>query len=79
MVLFTAAYALLIALALLGLLPRLLALTAVLLPVHIHASWRVVRAGLDFESLLQYQKCYRLLYALIGIMLVGSVLFDWMG
>ncbi|MGL4315196.1 MAG: UbiA family prenyltransferase [Pseudomonas sp.] len=77
MILFTAAYALLIALALLGLLPRLLVLTALLYPVHLHASWRTVRAGLSFESLLQYQKCYRVLYALIGSMLIGSVLFDW--
>ncbi|UUY10023.1 UbiA family prenyltransferase [Pseudomonas sp. J452] len=77
MVLFTAAYALLIVLALLGLLPRLLMLAAVLYPVHLYASWRAVRAGLSFESLLQYQKCYRVLYALIGSMLVGSVLFAW--
>lgn len=76
-VLFTAAYALLIALALFGLLPRLLVLAVVLYPVHLHASLRAVRAGLSFESLLEYQKCYRLLYGLIGAMLVGSVLFDW--
>lgn len=75
MIFFTAAYALLIALALFGLLPRILVFTAVLYPVHLHASVRAVRAGLSFESLLEYQKCYRLLYGLIGAMLVGSVLF----
>ena len=75
-VLFAAAYALLIALALFGLLPRMLVLTSVLFPVHVYASVRAVRAGLSFESLLEYQRCYRLLYALIGTMLVGSVLFD---
>ncbi|MES2817577.1 MAG: UbiA family prenyltransferase [Pseudomonadota bacterium] len=76
-VLFTAAYALLIALALFGLLPRMLVSTALLYPVHLHASLRAVRAGLSFESLLEYQRCYRLLYGLIGTMLVGSILIDW--
>ena len=76
-VLFSAAYVLLIALAQFGLLPHLLVFTAVLYPVHLYASVRAVRAGLSFESLLAYQKCYRLLYGLIGAMLVGSVLFDW--
>lgn len=78
MILFTAAYGLLIALALFGQLPRLLVFTLVLYPVHLYASLRAVRAGLSVESLLAYQKCYRVLYALIGAMLVGSVLFDWM-
>lgn len=76
MILFTAAYALLIALALFGLLPRMLVFTALLYPVHLYASMRAVRAGLSFDSLLEYQKCYRVLYGLIGAMLVGSVLFD---
>jgi 4-hydroxybenzoate polyprenyltransferase len=77
MILFTVAYGLLIALALSGQLPRLLVFTAVLYPVHLNASWQVVRAGFSVESLLTYQKCYRVLYALIGAMLVGPVLFDW--
>jgi 4-hydroxybenzoate polyprenyltransferase len=77
LVLFTAAYALLVALALFGLLPRLLVLVVVLYPVHLHASLRAVRTDLSFEGLLRYQKCYRLLYALIGIMLVGPTLFNW--
>lgn len=75
-VLFSAAYVLLIALALFGLLPRMLVFTAVLFAVHLYASARAVRAGLSFESLLEYQRYYRLLYGLIGTMLVGSVLFD---
>ncbi len=76
MILFTAAYALLFALSLFGLLPHLLLFTVALFPMHLYASVRAVRAGLSVESLLEYQKCYRLLYGLIGIMLVGSVLFD---
>lgn len=77
LVLFTVAYALLVTLALFGLLPRLLVLVVVLYPVHLYASLRAVRSGLSFEGLLQYQKCYRLLYALIGLMLVGPTLFNW--
>lgn len=77
MVLFTAAYGVLIALALFGQLPELLVFTAVLFPVHVYASLRAVRGNLSVESLLEYQRVYRLLYALIGTMLVGSVLLDW--
>lgn len=77
MILFTVAYGLLIALAVSGQLPHLLVFAVVLYPVHLYASWRAVRAGLSVESLLTYQKCYRVLYALIGAMLVGSILFDW--
>lgn len=77
MVLFTAAYGLLFALALFGQLPELLVFTAVLYPVHVYASLRAVRGNLSVESLLEYQRVYRLLYALIGTMLVGSVLLDW--
>lgn len=77
--LFTAAYGLLIALALFGLLPRLLMATVLLLPIHIQASMRAVREGLSFESLLKYQQSYRLLYGLIGTMLLASAVFDWIG
>lgn len=76
-VVFTLAYGLLIALALFGLLPRLLLLTALVFPVHVHASWRAMCAGLSFDSLLSYQKTYRLLYGLVGTMLVGTAVFDW--
>jgi 4-hydroxybenzoate polyprenyltransferase len=79
LVLFTLAYALLVALALFGLLPRLLLLVVILYPVHLYASLRAARTDLSFEGLLQYQKCYRVLYALIGIMLVGPTLFSWAG
>lgn len=78
MILFTAAYGLLIALAIFGQLPSALVLAAALYPVHLYASLRAVRAGLTFESLLTYQKCYRVLYALIGAMLVGTLVLDWM-
>jgi 4-hydroxybenzoate polyprenyltransferase len=71
--LFTAAYALLVALAAGGALPRVLVLAAVLYPVHVFASLRALRAGLNFESLSQLQRCYRVLYAFIGVMMVVTV------
>lgn len=74
--LFTAAYVLLVVLALWGALPRNLVFAAALYPVHLHASLRAARAGLTVESLLQLQRCYRLLYALVGVMLVVPVLLQ---
>jgi 4-hydroxybenzoate polyprenyltransferase len=71
--LFTAAYALLGALALSGAVPRILILTALLYPVHVFASLRAWRAGLNFESVSRLQRCYRVLYAVIGVMMVVTV------
>ena len=71
------AYALLVALALLGAVPRLLVLSAALYPLHVYASLRAVRSGLTFESLRQLQRCYRLSYAVIGIMMVLTVPLSW--
>jgi 4-hydroxybenzoate polyprenyltransferase len=71
--LFTVAYALLVALAACGAVPRVLVLVAVLYPVHLFASLRAMRAGLSFESLSRLQRCYRALYAIIGIMMVVTV------
>jgi 4-hydroxybenzoate polyprenyltransferase len=71
--LFTAAYALLVALAAYGAVPRVLIVAAVLYPVHLFASLRALRAGLNFESLSQLQRCYRVLYAVIGVMMLITV------
>jgi 4-hydroxybenzoate polyprenyltransferase len=71
--LFTAAYALLLALSVYGAVPRILALAAVLYPVHLFASLRAMRAGLDFESLSQLQRCYRALFALIGTAMIVTM------
>lgn len=71
--LFTAAYALLATLALTGILPRFLLLGAALYPVHLYASIRAFRSGLGVESLLQLQRCYRLLFAIIGAMMVAEL------
>jgi 4-hydroxybenzoate polyprenyltransferase len=71
--LFTAAYALLVALAAWGAVPRALVLAAALYPVHLVASLRAVRAGLSFETISRLQRCYRVLYAAIGIVMVVTV------
>jgi hypothetical protein len=34
---------------------------------------RAMRAGLSFESLSHLQRCYRALYAVIGVMMVVTV------
>jgi len=71
--LFTAAYALLVALAAWGAVPRVLVLAALLYPVHLFAALRAMRAGLGFESLSRVQRCYRMLFAVIGVMMVAAV------
>jgi hypothetical protein len=53
--------------------PRVLVLAALFYPVHLYVSLRAARAGLTFESLTQLQKCYRALYAVIGIMMVVTL------
>ncbi|TPJ29993.1 hypothetical protein FJ418_23740 [Mesorhizobium sp. B2-8-3] len=74
LVLFTAAYALLVALAASGLVPGVLTVAALLYPLHLVASLRALRAGLTFESLVGLQRCYRALYAVIGIVMVVATL-----
>jgi 4-hydroxybenzoate polyprenyltransferase len=71
--LFTTAYILLVTLALLGIVPRVLVGAAALIPVHLHASFRAMRAGRTYDSLHCLQRCYRLLYAIIGSAIVVSV------
>lgn len=75
--LFTAAYALLVVLALSGMVPRLLVLAAILYPVHLYAALRAMRAGPTFQSLRRLQRCYRLIFATIGAAMVVSVLSGW--
>jgi 4-hydroxybenzoate polyprenyltransferase len=67
LVLFTAAYALLAALAAIGIVPRVLLLAAILYPLHLWMSLRALRSGLTGESLSRLQHCYRLLFAVIGV------------
>ena len=67
---FTAAYALLVGLASLGILPRLLLLSVVVWLLHVAWSLRALRRGLGFETAVWMQRRYRLLFAFIGLMML---------
>ena len=70
---FTAAYAMLIVLAALGILPRLLLWSPVVWLLHLAWTLQALRCGLSFETALWMQKRYRWLFALIGLaILVGQ-------
>lgn len=64
---FTAAYATVVALAALGMLPSFLLLSALGWLAHMAWSVRALRRGLGFESAAWMQRRYRLLFALIGV------------
>jgi 4-hydroxybenzoate polyprenyltransferase len=76
LVLFTSADVLLVALAFCGIVPQVLVVVAALYPVHLYWSLRVLRMGLTFDSIRRLQVRYRLLYAVIGLMMVLAVLFS---
>lgn len=63
---FTAAYAIITCLAMLGDLPKALLWSPVLWLLHVAWSLRVIRSGLGFETAIWMQRHYRLLFALIG-------------
>jgi 4-hydroxybenzoate polyprenyltransferase len=72
--LFTAADLLLVVLAARGTVPRELILVAALYPLHLYWSRRALHAGLTFESVRRLQVRYRALYAIIGLMMMVTVL-----
>lgn len=70
---FTVAYAMLTALAALGLLPRLLLWSPAAWLLHLAWSLRALRRGLSFETAVWMQRRYRWLFALVGlVMLIGD-------
>jgi 4-hydroxybenzoate polyprenyltransferase len=71
---FTIAYVLLVMLATRGTVPRALLLVAAAYPLHLYWSIRAVRAGLTFESIRWLQVHYRWLYAVIGFMMLVTLL-----
>ena len=75
LVLFISAYAFMAALAVLGFVPHLLVCAAAFIPVHLLASRRAVQASLTRESLRRLQRCYRALFATIGIVMIAMVAF----
>jgi 4-hydroxybenzoate polyprenyltransferase len=64
---FTAAYALLAVLAMLGMMPRLLLCSALVWLLHLAWSLRALQRGLGFETAVWMQRRYRLLFACIGL------------
>ena len=64
---FTAAYAILVTLAALGILPRPLLWSPIVWLLHVACSLQALRRGLGFETALWMQRRYRLLFALIGV------------
>jgi len=70
MALFTLADVLLVVLALRGVVPRVLAISGVICPLHIYWSFQAIRGGLTFRAIRRLQTRYRVLYALTGSLIV---------
>ncbi|MEO6196166.1 MAG: UbiA family prenyltransferase [Thermoanaerobaculia bacterium] len=71
--LFTLAHALLLLLALQGILPHPLAVLAALYPIHLRWSLKTLAEGLTYASIHRLQARYRALYALIGLVMVAAL------
>lgn len=71
--LFTLAYALLLLLALRGILPRPLAVLALLYPVQLRWSLAALNEGLAFASIGRLQARYRALFAILGLAMVAAL------
>lgn len=71
--LFTLAYALLVFLALAGILPRPLAILGALYPLHLYWSLKALAEGLTYASTCRLQVRYRALYAIIGVAMVVAL------
>ena len=69
---FTAAYAVLIALASLGMLPKLLLLSPAAWLLHVAWARQALHRGLSFESAQWMQRRYRWLFALIGLAILAA-------
>ena len=67
LVIFTAAYALLIALAAFNILPRVLLWSDLLWLLQVAWSAQALRRGLGFETAQWMQRRYRMLFAVIGL------------
>jgi 4-hydroxybenzoate polyprenyltransferase len=70
LVLFTLAQCLLLLLSLRGILPRVLATLVVLFPLQLHWSLQSLREGLTYRSVYRLQTRYRVLYAVVGLVMV---------
>ena len=71
--LFTLSQALLLALAVQGTIPRAAGLLVVLYPVHLRWSLQALASGLTYASVCRLQARYRVLYAVIGVVLIAAL------
>jgi 4-hydroxybenzoate polyprenyltransferase len=70
---FTVADALLIVLASFGVVPRIVLVAAALYPLHFWWTLRTSLAGLTFENIRRLQMRYRVIYAIIGLIMAAAV------
>src|SRR3954469_4275647 len=71
--LFTLAHALLLLLALRGILPRPLAALVVLYPLHLRWSLQTLSEDLTYASIRRLQARYRALYAVVGLAMMAAL------
>jgi 4-hydroxybenzoate polyprenyltransferase len=71
--LFTAADVLLFMLAIRGVVPNILVVVAGVYPLHLWWTLRTLAAGLTFENIRRLQVRYRVLYAIIGVIMMLAV------
>lgn len=71
--LFTLAQALLFLLSVQGIVPGALAALIVLFPIHVRWSLRALADGLTTPSITRLQARYRVLYAIIGLVMVATL------
>ena len=76
---FTAAYAWLGLLALRGLVPPVLGALLLLYPLHLGWTVATVRAGLGFDAVSRFQARYRILYGIIGLVMLAALFLQWIG
>jgi 4-hydroxybenzoate polyprenyltransferase len=76
LVVFTLAYAQLVALAAGGIIPGWLAGLALFYPLHLYWSLKMAAAGLSYESIGRLQARYRAIYAVIGAALLAALVIS---
>jgi 4-hydroxybenzoate polyprenyltransferase len=72
---FSAAYAIIVGLAALGILPRLLLVSVIVWLFHVAWSLQALQRGLGYETIVWMQRRYRLLFALIGLTIILAKVF----
>ena len=71
--LFTLSQALLVVLALQGMVPRVIVLLVALYPLHLYWSAQALTGGLTYAGICRLQARYRALYAIIGVALIVAL------